>query len=98
MTVSGSNFDETADSVECTMSGITGTGVIDSSSQVTCIFSTGVPVSNTEQTPTIVFKYDSDSLEKTALTGGQTITNSVQGMTGTDNLVCSFAGGCYYEI
>lgn len=43
------------------MLGVTGTGVVDSANQVTCTFAKGVPVSTSDQTPTLKFNSNTNA-------------------------------------
>ena len=94
----GINLVDTADSINCNMMGVTGTGVSsDSQTKVTCTFDKGVPATDAEVTPTLVFVV-TDTSEDTALTGDQTISNPLTVVGGQTGLTCSFEGGCHYNI
>ena len=81
------------------MLGVTGTGVSsDSDTKVTCTFDKGIPATDSEVTPTLVFVNTAAATEDTALTGSQTISNPLSVTGGQSGLSCSFAGGCYYNI
>ena len=95
----GTNLIATSDSINCNMMGVTGTGVSsDADTKVTCTFDKGVPATDSEVTPTLVFVVAADDTEDTALTGGQTIINPLTVTGGQSGLTCSFEGGCYYSI
>jgi len=52
----GTGLVDTADSINCNMLGVTGTGVSsDSGTKVTCTFAKGVPATDSDVTPTLVF-------------------------------------------
>ena len=98
LTVTGTTFDTAATSIDCTMLGVTGTGVASDATSVVCTFTTGVPITDTAVSPSIVFKTSTDGTENTAITGGITITNAAGTSVGETGLSCSFAGGCLYTI
>jgi len=81
------------------MLGFTGTGAASSTTEVTCTFDKGVPSSDAEVSPTVVFVRDSASTEDTALNASSlTVTNPLTVVGGQTGLTCSFAGGCHYNI
>lgn len=79
---------------------MTGTGVLSGdSTQVTCTFDKGVPVSATDVSPKLIFANTSAKTEDTALNSSSiTISNPLGTTFGQTGLSCSFAGGCLYNI
>ena len=61
LTITGTNFDTEVNSIDCNMNGVFATGAVDSETQVTCTFSKGVPLTTSETSPSLVFKFAGDA-------------------------------------
>jgi hypothetical protein len=96
--ISGSNF-KTAMTAEVTYAGATASATVDSTTQVTATFALGVPLSEVDETPIVVFlssSYNSDHHSDFS-NNNALLANPLSTPSATD-LDCSFNGGCSLVI
>jgi hypothetical protein len=68
-----------------------------SATSVTAVFTLGVPISINASIPVLSF-LKSDSTEEIFATTSSDLTNALTVLASSSGLVCSFAGGCEYEV